>query len=616
KEDEHLARLALEGAGARRAGPAGALRAYTLDSNEPLRFGLKPIDATSLDTVYNRVTVGEGLQSLDCIVRAEPRRGRLRKVEALLLLPVPDPGAATRLQASGPALRGVRTELVSERVLRVVAELAAPQTQPVNIHFLLDQPLVLEEGDTVRTMVFTPVRKAGARAFLLLRRAFEGELTPANMSGARAIDPASVKWPDGAFRALASDRMFELAIAAHTGPSLAITRHAREKALRAVVEVMRQRTILTADGVERNELEIVLQNQSEQFLKIALPYPKDRMTIYETQVASRVVKATFAIEGGRDVLLVPLIRTGLLDPELTVRVAYTVDGGVPLEGSGEREQRLPDILGGVPIAQSALVLMLPQNFSYSNFEGSLNQVELVDLEVGEALREARQVERLSELALTGKDEFQRKAFAKLMELKPSVSAEIKAAKQISDAQARELQRLPVGARTKGRQEQLTKERGLVLQQAEEVAQKTLLNIERLDQLVQAQAAPPVAREAIIPEAPPPPAIPAITFPRVGNVFVFRQLQGVGFVTFQYSSRESAERRNDVLFAMVLTLLVAALTFTSHHLFATVNRVMLIVVVLSLIAIIFRVALDVAIPAVAVALLVLWMRRKRLLSLTT
>jgi len=603
-EDEQLLRqLSVD----ERSG-AGALRAYVLDSSAPLRFGLRSIEATSLETVFNRVVIGEGLQSLDGTVRAEPRRGRLRKVEALLLLPTPDPGAASRLQASGPALREFRTEAVSERVLRVVAEFNAPQIRPVDVRFHLDQPLALEDTKAVRAMIVVPVNRGGARVFLQLRRAFEGELTPAQTTDARVVDAAAVPWPDASFRPLPADRTFELSAAATTGPSFSITRHARSEALRAVVEVMRQRTILTADGFERHELEIVLQNQSEQFLKIALPYPKDRIAIYETQVASRVVKATFGAEGGREVLLVPLIRTGLLDPELTVRVAYTASGGSPLKGSGKREQCLPEILGGVPVAQSALVLMLPQNFSYSKFKGSLNQVELVDLEVDEALRGAKQAERLSELALSSEAQIQRKALARLQVMKPSLSSQITAAKQISEAQMREAKRSQADREERGRQEQLMTQRDIALKQAEQAAQKVEANVGQLGQVVAAQAPAQATGKAI--ELPRPFAAPAIAFPRVGDVFVFRQLQGTGKIAFRYASRESAGRRNDVLFAVALTLAVGVVTFGSRRLFASARRVALALVVLGLVALAFRVALDVTIPLVAVGLLILLLKRRK------
>jgi hypothetical protein len=608
-EDWELA-TALLGSG---AGAEGALRAYVLDSDTPLRFGLRPIEPTSLDTVFNRVTVSEGVQSLDAVIRAEPRRGRLRKVEALLLLASPDPTAAARpaassaerLQASGPALRTIRTDAVSERILRVVAELNAPQNRPVEIRFHFEQPIVLEEKKTVRTTVLVPANKAGVRAFLMLRPAFEGQLVLADPAGAQATDPASVQWPDAEFRILPADQPFELAPTLTAGPSFSVTRHARSEALRAVIEVMRQRTIVTADGFERHELEIVLQNQSEQFLKIALPYPRNQIALYETQVASRVVKATFGEEDGREVLLVPLIRTGLLDPELTVRVAYTASAGPSLKGKGRREQRLPDILGGVPVAQSAMVLMLPPEFKYSKFQGSLNRVELVDLEVDEALRETKKVQRLSELALkTDKADLARSTQEQLIRIEGTVDQQLRSAKQFAEAQTRAGRILVLEKRERDRQEQLMVQRGAALQEAEKARQEYYSNVRRLTERLGAPTTPTaVARPAVPPTAP-------VTFRRVGEVFVFRQLQGTGKITFQYASRQVATRRNDILFAIALTMIAGILTFNSHRLFATGRRVAALLFAASVLAIAFRVALDVTVPVAAIAALVLLLGGKR------
>ena len=136
-----------------------------------------------------------------------------------------------------------------------------------------------------------------------------------------------------------------------------------------MVEVLRQRTIVGTDGTLRCELEIVLQNQSEQFLKIALPYPKARLRIYEVQVASRVVRAAFGEDGGREVLLVPLIRTGLLEPELTVRVAYAVTGEDKMGRSGRMEQRLPEILGGIPRFTISSRAHAPDKIPVFGFQG-------------------------------------------------------------------------------------------------------------------------------------------------------------------------------------------------------------------------------------------------------
>ncbi|MCX7047474.1 MAG: hypothetical protein NTX50_18570 [Candidatus Sumerlaeota bacterium] len=598
---------------------SGSLRAYTLDSTAPLRLAFRTLEATSLDTVFNRLTVSDGLQSLECVVRSEPRRGRLNRIEALLVLPAPDPTAPARLQVSGP-VRHLKTDPVGARAWRVTAELNAPYAHAVEVRFQLDRPLPPEEKSLVRSMAFLPVRGGGARAFLLLRRAFEGELKTAEAAGARSLDPSTPPWPGADFHPMPSDQAFELSTAANAIPTFAVTRHARSEALRAVAEALRQRVIVTDDGLERVELTIVLQNQSEQFLKIALPYPKERITIYETRVADRLVKTTFGMEAGREALLVPLIRPGALDPELTIRIAFTAKSGKPLHGSGAREERQAEVLGGVPVAHSSLVLMLPPDFQYSKFEGTLNRVEMVDLEIDEALRGAKKIERLTQIALYNPALVQHKTLQQLNAYQAGIEMNVKAARQINEAQKRMYRARETAQDQKEsqREQELDKARAQTLEEAESAAKTSMFSNTRINQAFIAQNAQQPGAPAQPPSAaavePPPPAQPAvmapIEFPRVGEVFVFRQLQGTGAVTFRYHSREAAGFRNDVFFALFLTLMAAIATYASRHLFANLRRAAILALILCITAILFRVALDVTIPAAALALLLLLLRRKR------
>ena len=628
----------------------GYARAYTLASDSPLRFTLKSVGATSSDTVYNQVTISEGLQSLDCVMQATPRRGRLAEIEAVLLLGSPDPGAASRLEAAGP-VRNVRTKALSDLSLLVTAELTAPQSRRVQVRFQLDQAIPSETGSKVRVMVMLPANRPGAKAFLLLRRAFEGVLSPADLGGAPTIDPAKVQWPQGAFRVLSSDEALELPVSAQAGPSFTLTRHAREEALRAAVEVLRQRTILTEDGLERHELEIVLQNESEQFLRVALPYPKKDITIYEVQVASRRVKPTFGTESGREVLLVPLIRTGLLEPEFTIRVAYTVSGRPALRGGGKREQRLPQILGGVPVSQSALVLMLPDNYRYSGFKGELSRVEEVDLQIDETLRAARTAEKMAMAVRLGGKKIQVKAMGKLATMQLATKSKLDEVTRLNEAQQK-IQSQRGTAKAKGADVQLERklqqERGANLKAAEasygnvmvtnietytrDAFQTNLANISaqqaaqpaatqtaqpsqaaQAGQPVGGPAAGPAGGPAAGPAAPVPgiqagqAQVPSISFPRTGLAYAFRQLQGTGKVTFKYASLEKAGRRNDILLALVLAGLVAALTWWSRQIFASVRRVVAVLLVVSVACVCFWVALDAAIPLLAACVLFLLLR---------
>jgi len=598
------------------------LRAYTLANADPLRFKASPVEATALTTIYNHVTVSDGLQSLDSVLRADPRRGRLRQVSALLYLTKPDPLIPSRLQAMGP-VRDVRTEKVSDLIWRVTAELMAPYSQKMDVRFQLEQPANTDAGEKLKLSVLIPDDKRGARSLLLLRRAFEGELTLSESAGARVVDPSELRHPDIALMPLPSDQCMELLLSSDTAPSFLITRHKREEALRAVVEILRQRTILTPDGVERNELEIVLQNKSEQFLKIALPYPKSQVSVYEVQVASRVVKTTFTREGDRDILLVPLIRSGLLEPELTVRVAYTVANREALKGKGVREQKLPEVLGNIPVAQSAMVLMMPSMFKYYDFKGTMNQVELVDIEVDEALRQAKVVEKISEALLYSKGETQAKLINKLQDYKSRVSSKVSYAQKTEQAfKKAKGDQDEYSTLGKDRGVKLAAERGQALEKAQQAVANIAQNVDQLAQVVETQQQkemqqmPQQAVQAPQPAQPqpvvvtPPPAMLSINFPRAGDVFVFRQLQGTGSVRFQYVSRQRADLRKDILVLLVSVILIGLLFTQAGRIFSSRRNMAGVIFVLSLIAILARFALDVFIPGMGVALLLYFTAKRK------
>jgi len=514
------------------------LRGYILEDDTPLEFRFLAVPTTVFTTIYNLVTISDGLQSLESVIRAEPRRGRLKELEIDLLIPSPEPDIGSRIRVYGP-VRNFKVVPVDTNRLRMQIELNRPHASPVILRIAIDQPVRTENNDTILTTVAIPAEGEGTRSFLLLRCALEGELRLAEDAGARVVDPHELNKPHLGLVPLPSDQSLELARNAEKGPSFKVRRHERIEGLRAIVEILRQRTIISSDGFERHELEIILQNQSEQFLKVAFPYPQSKLSIYEVQVASRSVPITFGKEDNRDILLIPLIRTGLLEPELSVRVAYTVKGLNSLEEKGHRRQRMPEILGGVPVAQSALVLMLPPDFEYKDFQGTLNEVELVDIEVDEALRQAKRVKEISEVALYTTGDKQQQALSTLRKLSTRVQSKVEYAEKTTKAYSRvkDISSLPRREFVE-REEVLTKERDKTLREAQMAQQVIVDNVAQLDTLVRAQQ-PEIQVEMVekTPEEIVPSPAPPIQFPRSGNVYVFRQLQGTGHIEFDISSME-------------------------------------------------------------------------------
>lgn len=587
------------------------LRAYELTGTAPVRLGRSPALASARVTVFNRVTIANGLRSLAATVRTEPRRGRIGRIETLLLLDGPDPGAPQRIQASGP-VRHVSFEPAGGGALRVITELDAPHADPVEVRFELDQPVSTESGTSIGLTAMVPTGE-GDRAFVLLRRAFEGQLDLSDQAASRRIDPAEAAWPAD-FQLLPTDQTFELAPARRAAPRFKVVRHSRAEALRAVVDALRQRTILTADGIERHELKIILQNQAEQFLRVELPYPRRNIDVYEVQVAGRVVAPIFE-PGGKSVLLLPLIRTGLLVPELTVNVAYVARTGRAMDRGGSRSVALPRVLGNVPVLQSSLVLLLPIEYNYSDFEGSLERVEQIDIDTAENLRLQRRLAQVSEAALYTKGETRRQVLSNLTRMQSDAALQMRQSEFLNDAFARQSAKLKGKAAQSpiGQDEKLERERNANLEQAfisnKALASNIAINQLQLEKEQTRQAQQPqVPQPEMVPQQPPTPQ--PLSFASLGEVFAFRQLQGVGDVRFDFAAREIGEHRRDFGFGVMLVLLVAALAYGSGWLLATPRRVVWFVLVVCAIAIVARAALDATIPGAAACVLALWLLRRK------
>jgi len=83
--------------------------------------------------------------------------------------------------------------------------------------------------------------------------------------------------------------------------------------------------------------------------------------------------------------------------------------------------------------------------------------------------------------------------------------------------------------------------------------------------------------------------------------VFRQLQDTGDVIFRYSSRESSERRKDILFYIISLILIITIIFFSKNIFLNRKRITIAVIILCIVSIFSGFALDAAIPLLALAL---------------
>jgi len=265
------------------------------------------------------------------------------------------------------------------------------------------------------------------------------------------------------------------------------------------------------------------------------------------------------------------------------------------------------------VAQSSLVLMLPGEYKYSSFKGTLTQVELVDLGLEEMVRQAQRIEKVSEAALYAGGKVKKQAVKRLAELKSKLDTSVGYNEKLLEAAGRRASSGPVGKDEAQQLRQQETVRRQNLDQARQFQQgfgrnQALINeeVRQWEQSQQADRAPqagtPPAAEAtpVAAEAAPAPAVAPLEFPRTGGVFAFRQLQGTGDVRFVYASRKVSSHRWDLLLALALTGVAALLVYGGHRLVATRQRRIGWLAALCLAALAARVLIDVALIGLVVA----------------
>lgn len=146
-----------------------------------------------------------------------------------------------------------------------------------------------------------------------------------------------------------------------------ITKHAREEALSAVIDLAQGATLLQAEGKLTHRLLFTVRNMWKQFLKLKLP---EGARIWSVFVDGKREKASQDAEGR---ILIPLARSqrngGELQP-FTVELIYT-EPAKPLSPAGGRALRFPaaDLL----INRLQWDVFLPVDFRFPFFQGDLKR---------------------------------------------------------------------------------------------------------------------------------------------------------------------------------------------------------------------------------------------------
>ncbi|HYK89559.1 MAG TPA: carboxypeptidase-like regulatory domain-containing protein [Acidobacteriota bacterium] len=181
-------------------------------------------------------------------------------------------------------------------------------------------------------------------------------------------------------------------------PRLALTwnRFPEGSMLAAVAERAVMTTLVTSEGRSLTEIKLILKNQAQPFLKVALPAGA---SIVSADVAGEKVKPVQGTDGSR----VPLMRTGFR-PSGTYTVTFVImHAGAPFAKKGDSELSLPKM--DLPISLLQWEVFLPELYKVKDFGGDVISTSLLPpasqtaVLGGEAERAA--LERAGAWAVTG-----------------------------------------------------------------------------------------------------------------------------------------------------------------------------------------------------------------------
>jgi len=138
--------------------------------------------------------------------------------------------------------------------------------------------------------------------------------------------------------------------------------------LAAVAESAVVTTLVTSEGKSLTEVKLIVKNQAQPFLKVALPAGA---TILSADVAGERVKPVQGPDGNR----VPLLRTGFR-PTSSYTVSFVfMHSGAPFAKKGGAELILPNM--DIPISVLSWEVFLPEQYKVKDFGGDVIAANLV-----------------------------------------------------------------------------------------------------------------------------------------------------------------------------------------------------------------------------------------------
>ncbi len=153
-------------------------------------------------------------------------------------------------------------------------------------------------------------------------------------------------------------------------PTLALqwTRFPDGSVLAAVAESAVVTTLVTSEGKSLTEVRLILKNQAQPFLKVALPAGA---TILSADVGGERVKPVQGPDGNR----VPLLRAGF-HPTDSYAVSFVfMHSGAPFAKKGGADLSLPSM--DIPISLMSWEVFLPEQYKVKDFGGDVIAANLV-----------------------------------------------------------------------------------------------------------------------------------------------------------------------------------------------------------------------------------------------
>jgi hypothetical protein len=196
------------------------------------------------------------------------------------------------------------------------------------------------------------------------------ELTATEGGGLKRMD---VKEANPYLRALAHfppQAAFRYHKQADETPTLALqwVRFPDGSVLAAVAESAEVTTMVTSEGKSLTEVNLILKNQAQPFLKVALPAG---VSILSAEVGGERVKPVQGPDGSR----VPLLRPGFR-PTGSYTVSFVfMHSGAPFAKKGGAELSLPNM--DIPISLLSWEVFLPEQYKVKDFCGDVLAANLV-----------------------------------------------------------------------------------------------------------------------------------------------------------------------------------------------------------------------------------------------